>query len=77
MPSVGDGHEDILVHLAFGLIHLLDDRVGDLRQTVHLTLEHVQCCFRQFFGKHGLFLAAESLLVEWHFHSKHLHHIFL
>ena len=27
-PSVGDGYEDVLVHLSFGLVDVFDDGVG-------------------------------------------------
>ena len=77
VAAVSDRYKNVLVHLSFGLIYLLDYGVGYLSQAIHLTLEHVECSLRQFLGEHCLLLAAERIFVERCFHSKYLQNVFL
>ncbi len=73
--AVGDRDEDVLVHRAALLVHLLDDRVSHLLQRLHAAFEGVHSGFCQLLSQCAFACALEGILVERHLHGEHLHDV--
>ena len=74
--AVGDGDQDVLIHLSFLFEHALDDGVRYLCELVHASFEAVESRFSQPFAQLGASATAELVLVEGHLHGKGLEHLF-
>ena len=73
--AIGNRDQDVLVHLSFGLIDVLDLRIGDLGQFVHTAFETLQRCLSDLLTQFLTFAAREGLFIERHLDSESLHDV--
>ncbi len=69
-PSVGDGNQDVLIHLSLVLIHLLDHRIGNLRNPVAAAFELCHCRIERLVCQCLLAVFAEVLFRERSLHGE-------
>ena len=74
--TIGNGHEDVLVHAAFGFIHFLDDREGHSGEASTTLLEglddDVECFIFQFMTTLGF----KGLHIERNLHGEDAQEVF-
>ena len=75
--AVGNGNQDVLIHVALQFVNLLDDGVGNLCHAFRFALELLHGCIERTVGQCLLLLVAEFVFVERYLHGQCLQDVHL